>query len=509
MHKYSVYLLACLMLLIPCESRSDNAVVGSGNCDEAGFVSALDHVQSTGGGTITFNCGATPTTIPFSYFKEISAPVVIDGGGLIRFDGDETSALFQVFTTARLDLHRLTLRRGAFFALENFGELGLDQVTVEDCVHSSLQNYGTAEIRHSRFLRNTSPERGAAINNDTGQLTILDTEFDGNVVNAGDAPGTGGAIHSSNTGDGEVSIRSSRFYRNRAFDGGAVYLDTDTTGAQIHNSQFEDNQAGYGGAIESWGVATRVDHSRFQGNQARLGDGGAIWAVQGTLFVQFGQFTGNSATTTGGAVSVYGNVVNVYNSSFASNQSGSHGGALYSSGSMLTVNSTFHGNSAAGPASGGGAISHTAMSSAGFVFLSTLSGNSAAYGAAITGDGTNSQVSVFGSILAGNTGGNCAGSTDSMGYNLSDDSHCAYTNTGDANSITLVLEPYGDYGGPTLTQPPQAGSPAINRIPGGDCLLAMFPYDQRGASRPAGDACDSGAFEVNALIGIFTDRFED
>ena len=58
------------------------------------------------------------------------------------------------------------------------------------------------------------------------------------------------------------------------------------------------------------------------------------------------------------------------------------------------------------------------------------------------------------------------------------------------------LAPLGDNGGPTLTQLPQVGSPAIDR--GGECPGA----DQRGASRPVdGDesgsvVCDVGAVEV-------------
>lgn len=99
----------------------------------------------------------------------------------------------------------------------------------------------------------------------------------------------------------------------------------------------------------------------------------------------------------------------------------------------------------------------------------------------------------------------------SIGWNLSDDSNClgAYTATGDANAIALPLQPYGDYGGPTLTRPPQPGNPAINRIPPANCTLALFPDDQRGGLRPAGGNCDSGAVEVGAVIdGMFADGFD-
>lgn len=490
-----------------------DAVVGPGNCNEAGFVAALDHVQSTGGGTITFNCGVTPVTIAISNYRQISSSVVIDGADRIIFDGGNSAAFFQVFNSASLDLRRLTLRRGTANAsnpLENFGQLRLTGVTARENLASVVLNYGTAVITRSRFLDNTAPARGAAIDNDGGRLLVLDSDFERNIVNAGNFPGTGGAIFTQGTATGECSIRHSRFEDNRAFDGGAVYIGTGSNGVRFEHSRFTNNRAGYGGAIESRGIATTATHSLFQGNQAQVGDGGAIWALEGTLFALFSQFTGNTAATTGGAISVYANVVNVYNSSFTTNQSGSHGGALYSIGSMLTGNSTFHGNTANGAGSGGGAISQAGTPS-GFVFYSTLSGNSAGYGGGIASEGMgSSSVQVFGSMLAGNTNGNCAGVLSSTGYNLSDDSNCggAFTATGDANSVVLALQPYGNYGGPTLTRPPQAGNPAINRIPPGSCSLLLFPDDQRGALRPAGSNCDSGAFEVGAVIDlIFADGF--
>ena len=44
-------------------------VVGNGtaaSCTEAAFDTVLANAQTTGGGTITFDCGAAPIAIPFS-----------------------------------------------------------------------------------------------------------------------------------------------------------------------------------------------------------------------------------------------------------------------------------------------------------------------------------------------------------------------------------------------------------------------------------------------------------
>ena len=50
------------------------------------------------------------------------------------------------------------------------------------------------------------------------------------------------------------------------------------------------------------------------------------------------------------------------------------------------------------------------------------------------------------------------------------------------------------YGGPTVTEAIAAGSPAIDAVPAGGA--GCEPTDQRGVLRPAGPACDSGAFEL-------------
>jgi len=47
--------------------------------------------------------------------------------------------------------------------------------------------------------------------------------------------------------------------------------------------------------------------------------------------------------------------------------------------------------------------------------------------------------------------------------------------------------------------PPQPGNPAIDRVPIAACGVAA---DQRGALRPAGSACDSGAVELGGIVDL-------
>jgi hypothetical protein len=94
--------LAGLGAFQPIPALAADGVVGSGtpaSCSETAFSNVLAAVESSGGGTITFNCGSAPHTILFSSYKSISMPVVIDGGRRITLDGgSNTSPSFRSFS---------------------------------------------------------------------------------------------------------------------------------------------------------------------------------------------------------------------------------------------------------------------------------------------------------------------------------------------------------------------------------------------------------------------------
>ena len=87
---------------------------------------------------------------------------------------------------------------------------------------------------------------------------------------------------------------------------------------------------------------------------------------------------------------------------------------------------------------------------------------------------------------------NCEGSLTSEGYNLDSDGSCGFDQETDLSNADPNLEPLEDNGGPTLTRALQEGSPAVDAIPADACEVDT---DQRGVSRPQGEACDIGAFE--------------
>ncbi|MEX2108632.1 MAG: choice-of-anchor Q domain-containing protein [Solirubrobacterales bacterium] len=113
-----------------------------------------------------------------------------------------------------------------------------------------------------------------------------------------------------------------------------------------------------------------------------------------------------------------------------------------------------------------------------------------------------------GNVISGNTlfgtGTNCktggGAALTSQGFNFEAGSSCDFTNPNDHPNTTVAVGPLSNNGGPTPTHALAAGSPAIDAGGLGGCSLiggTPLSTDQRGATRPSGPACDSGAYEFN------------
>ena len=108
-----------------------------------------------------------------------------------------------------------------------------------------------------------------------------------------------------------------------------------------------------------------------------------------------------------------------------------------------------------------------------------------------------SNLIVTGSIIAASAPGpNCTGAAphESAGYNLDTGVSCAFAEPTDMTAADPQLAPLAANGGPTPTQVPADGSPAIDH--GGTPATGCPATDQRGVSRPQGPACDIGAVEL-------------
>jgi hypothetical protein len=287
----------------------------------------------------------------------------------------------------------------------------------------------------------------------------------------------------------------------------------------LQNGSAVGNTAGstgQGGAILNSGTLS-IDRCTLSSNKAiggvgpgeminvgGLGFGGAI-LNQGALTITNSTFSSNQATG-GSAVGV------------GSGGGAAGGGAIsHASGSLTVTNTTFFSNlamggsaSSAGSAAGGAILNNalaTHLTNVTFAGNQVIAGSGAgaiANGGAFFVDG--GSLVLKGTILATSTGNNCAstGYFDA-GYNLSDDSSCAFTQMTsqiNVNNIGLASG-LANNGGPTETIALEGNGLANAFIPIANCTDQSptpqpLTTDQRGFSRPGaghGNACSAGAYE--------------
>src|SRR5215472_2283277 len=257
----------------------------------------------------------------------------------------------------------------------------------------------------------------------TGRLWIINSIVTANRATAGSgiANDGGTAVVTGSTLSGNTAGQS---------PGGAIANYRPLT---LMRDTLTHNRAAYGGALEAAYAGTPgrqlVLDSTLTGNKALTG--GAIDDRTDTLYVTASTLAGNSATL-GGAIEVEGE-------SF-----------FYLRSSTLTGNFAKSGT--------GGAID-TYGCGGGVVSYSTIAGNSSGLNLPC------SDLVVTGSIIAASAPGpNCAGAAphESAGYNLDTGVSCAFAKPTDLTAADPQLAPLTANGGPTPTQVPADGSPAIN-----------------------------------------------
>src|SRR5919108_3177152 len=228
------------------------------------------------------------------------------------------------------------------------------------------------------------------------------------------------------------------------------------------------------------------------------GDGSGIRST-GSLNLSRDAISGNHAIGDGGGVESL-NEINVFSSTIAGNHA-LHGGGIDFANSAHVVSSTVSGNVAGGPGvTGSGGGIHGSGNGSVPLSSSDITGNQA-FNSSLSGAGIDSMEALFVStIVAGNFAhttdqsgqalANCAQAGSSSGSNLSDGTDCFIAGTGDQQGVPVLLGPLTDNGGPTDTQAVLPSSLAL------DASRGCPATDQRGVSRPAGRACDIGAYEL-------------
>lgn len=267
--------------------------------------------------------------------------------------------------------------------------------------------------------------------------------------------------------------------------GGGIYNDY-FCALTLQDSVVADNVASDGAGISNRGVMT-ITHCIISGNVTdgieepghQCGNGGGIKAVAtATTVIINTTITGNHAVSRGGGIkSNCDGTMEIINSTISGNTAGSAIAGIYARGTMTITNSTIVGNDAAGMGRHAGSAS---------------------------GICARDLVNLVNTIVANNGGGQDCGLCESAGVygsiglnvnNLIGDGSCHPDYSGDP-----MLAPLADNGGISIgaglvlqTHALLPGSPAIDAIPAGECLVGT---DQRGVSRPQGAGCDIGAYEL-------------
>jgi uncharacterized repeat protein (TIGR01451 family)/CSLREA domain-containing protein len=234
------------------------------------------------------------------------------------------------------------------------------------------------------------------------------------------------------------------------------------------------------------------------GNSGGADGGGIANVAGGTLTVSHSTFSNNHANSAGGGIVNFGTAT-ITSSTFVGNSVGGAGGGIYNNTGTATVtNSTFSGNSAEGFGFGSGGGINNANGGRLTVISSTFSGNSAdGDSAGFSGGGAiinfgGAALNLANTILANSVAEEeCVnfGIFNPSGINLVEDGSCNATLSGDP-----MLDSLADNDGPTQTHALLTGSPAIDAVTDNSCPPPN--EDQRDVTRPQGEHCDVGSFEV-------------
>ena len=294
-----------------------------------------------------------------------------------------------------------------------------------------------------------SSEGGGGIFQSQGTLVISDT-----VVFSNTTPGYGGGVYFYRYGG--LFVQNSVFTENLAQeDGGAIYTSY-AVGTIIEDSAFTGNKGYIGGAIMiEEDSALTIERSTFSDNWATM-DGGALYLYNyAPTDIRNSTFSSNHADDEGGAIYVYWPGPLIEYTTIVSNTAGTSGGGIYSDYYAEPFSSIIAGNSAGG--------STTASAADCYISEKLFSGG----------------YNLFGQ----NTG--CEATR--------------YDQTISPGSVFVsLLEPLADNGGAELPDGSHPKTHAVRNgsraIDAGDDVFCPAA-DQRGETRPQGNACDAGSYE--------------
>jgi CSLREA domain-containing protein len=439
---------------------------------------------------------------------------IVDGNGAVTGD-----RVFQILSNAlNVSLSGLTIRNGRKVTntFDEGGGLYWDgsgsHLTLSDVIIESNQaRYGGGLYLNYSGLGDV--------------VSLNHLSLHANIATTGSAGGMG-----ANFGDlATLDLSASQVYSNTAYEGGGLYFQgspyfglgsvridqtaiysntaslsaglenhsgTATTPVMVQNSNLNHNKAStYGGAIGNYGVMD-IFTTTLDANTAALKGGGLYIYEGGQVDLEQSTLSRNAAQTGGGIFSelfIHNTaMLTVVNSTFSGNSASQDGAGIYAQGGQVKIYSTtIDSNHIIVPQN----ISYTGLGGGLYVSPGVI-------------------FSAENSLIADNThqyqpglpvADDCDGTVNSLGYNLVETTtNCTFTGnvTGNITALYPHLGTLQNYGGPTQTQIPLIGSPAMDAGQSIECIRpdgSPLLVDQRGFSRPQGAGCDIGAVEALAF----------
>jgi hypothetical protein len=483
--------------------------------------------KNGGGGSSTLSPGVTVDLGQAQFagcrFENNAGATGVDGGGVKVRNGSTATFLDCVFTG-----NSSPIAGGAMMVNE-----------------STVEVHGGSFLNNRVNLPGSDPSsHGGAINMIDGTLQVSDAFFQGN-----QAGWVGGAVLAFGTFDAtpetphsSVSITRSTFQGNLIVSqpccpppgdptGGAIHVEDQTT-LDVTESRFIDNQAQFGGAIDSYRALVHVAGSTFQGNRGSLtaatqAAGGAISAVSNDAV---------DSTTAGGqnprpaGVTVADSLLEgSHGSAGISGPAASSGGCLLALGDeqhlyglggltpdgtldsnrapVAIMGSVFH-DCAAGPGAtvgvgNGGAINGAlvALTLADSLILDSKAAQGSGGGLFLANE---SDAQVARTTFAGNSADSSGGAVFAAGSNLAISGSRFLGNevgvtAGGAGSITL------SHGAALFSTPLGAGLPHVGSGDASGLVLGTFFSQNSGL--PVWDFDSGGASPVNTMQYAGNDFF--
>ncbi len=357
------------------------------------------------------------------------------------------------------------------------------------------QGGGIANSEPGGLTLSNSEVTGSSADEGAGIYSRRPLTIDNSSITDNRANGAGGGI-AMNTFGGKLTSTTVAGNTAGLLGGGIWMQNTDlsliTRSLVMGNTAASTQVTGAppaGGGIEvdtdpRFGATTlQVGYTTIQGNAAAGPGGGIFWQATGTLALDSSLVALNTAESGAGI-------------------STGPGPSTAAIGTVQLTNTTVSGNAA----ERGGGIERSSGNT--LLRAVTIAGNSALRGSGILFIGARQVYSIASGLIMANlpatqnctlsTGTGALPATDSLsvpGANLESGTGC-HLRTSDMSGTNPLLAPLANNGGPTQTRALLPGSPAVDKYTGADCPST----DQRAYKRPAGLACDIGAFEQSSTL---------